>query len=136
MKNIIKKLQKSGCHGYNIKRLREILSVKQNTLAEELNISQQAVSEMEKRTIVSDEMMEKVAKALVIPMDVIKNFNDEVAINTISNLFTNCFHHNSSSKNQPEFNQQDERLKAAEQLLKAEREINALLKLQLAKKKK
>ena len=36
-------------HGHNIKRLREILSVKQDAIASEFGITQQAVSELGKK---------------------------------------------------------------------------------------
>jgi transcriptional regulator with XRE-family HTH domain len=36
-------------HGQNIKRLREIMGVKQEAIAVELNITQQAMSKLEKK---------------------------------------------------------------------------------------
>ena len=74
-------------HGHNIKRLREILHVKQDVLAAAFNITQQAVSELEKKAQISDELLKKVSNVLKIPVEAIKNFNDEIAIKVIVNAF-------------------------------------------------
>ena len=74
-------------HGYNIKRIREILSVKQVTLAVELMISQQAVSELENRAEIGDEILNRIAKVLKVPVEAIKNFNDKEVRNIITNTF-------------------------------------------------
>ena len=67
-------------HGRNIKRLREILGVKQDAIAVEFNITQQAVSDMENKAFLGDEILERVAQVLRILVEAIKNFNDEVAV--------------------------------------------------------
>lgn len=51
-------------HGRNIKRLREMLGVKQEFIANELNMTQQAISKLEQKEEVEDEVLEKVAKVL------------------------------------------------------------------------
>ncbi|GHT02536.1 transcriptional regulator [Bacteroidia bacterium] len=124
-------------HGRNIKRLREILGVKQDMLAVEFNITQQAVSDLEKKAQLSDEILEKVAKVLNVPVDVIKNFNDETAVNVIANTFNDVFHDNSSFiiGYQPTINQIDKLTEMIERLLKAEQEKNVLLEKMLAEKK-
>ncbi|MDR0232389.1 MAG: helix-turn-helix transcriptional regulator [Dysgonamonadaceae bacterium] len=123
-------------HGRNIKRLREILGVKQDALAIEFNITQQAVSDLEKKAQLSDDILEKVAKVLNIPIDAIRNFNEEIAINIISNTFNDIFHDNSSFINyQPTFNQIDKLMELMERLLKTEQEKNTLLEKMLAEKK-
>ena len=123
-------------HGRNIKRLREILGVKQDVIAAEFNITQQAVSDLEKKAQLSDDILEKVAKVLKVPTDAIKNFNDEAAVNVIANTFNDVFHDNSSFINyQPTFNQIDKLTGMMERLLKAEQEKNALLEKMLAERK-
>ena len=78
----------TGKHlGYNVKRLREILGVKQEDLAERMQLSQQSVSKLENKDDLDDETLEKVANALNIPADTIKKFTDEGAIHFISNTF-------------------------------------------------
>ena len=78
---------KEVCHGRNVKRLREILGIKQDTLADALGLSQQTVSRLESQEEIDDDTLRKIAKALNIPMDTIKNFNDDAVVNIISNTF-------------------------------------------------
>ena len=50
--------------GYKISRIREIKGMKQETLAEELGISQQSVSNLENSEFIEEERLQKVADAL------------------------------------------------------------------------
>jgi transcriptional regulator with XRE-family HTH domain len=75
-------------HGLNIKRLREILNVKQDVLAAEFNFTQQAISELEKKAQISDEILEKVAGIMKIPIKAIKNFDEKIVVNAIIDTFT------------------------------------------------
>lgn len=122
-------------HGRNIKRLREILGVKQDIIAAEFNITQQAVSDLEKKAQLNDDVLEKIAKALKIPVDAIKNFNDEATVNVIANTiressFLACYY-----CHQPTFNQMDKIIEMMERLLKVEQEKNALLEKMLTERK-
>ena len=76
-------------HGRNIKRFREMFGLKQEALALELgdDWSQKKVSRMEENERVEDEVLEQVAKILKVPVEAIKNFDEEAAINIISNTF-------------------------------------------------
>ena len=74
-------------HGRNIKRFREWFDIKQETLASELNWSQQKVSLLEQREEIEDNVLEEVAKILKVPVDAIKKLDDDGAINLISNTF-------------------------------------------------
>lgn len=71
-------------HGRNIKRLREILGLKQEAVAQLLNITQQSLSELEKREIIEDNTIDKVARALEVPPSAIKNMTEESVINYIN----------------------------------------------------
>ena len=117
--------------GHNIKRLRKILGVKKDTIAIELNITQQAVSDLEKQAQISDDMLEKIAGFLKIPADAIKNFNDERTFNVIANTFNSSAIH----CHQPTINQMDEFIEMLQRLLKAEQEKTVLLEKILAEKK-
>jgi transcriptional regulator with XRE-family HTH domain len=125
-------------HGHNVKRIREILGVKQDFLATSLGLSQQAVSQMEQKEILDTLMLQKVSKALGIPEDAIQNFSDDAAIN----IFSSTLHDNSGSVNYyPTFNPVDKWLEAIEEnrklyerLLQSEKEKNELLQ-QLLKSK-
>jgi len=82
-------------HGRNIKRFREWFDIKQETLASELNWSQQKVSLLEQKEEIEDSVLEEVAKILKVPVDAIKKLDDERAVNVIANTFNDeSFSHN------------------------------------------
>ena len=125
--------------GRAVKRIREILQVKQETLASELGISQQSVSLLETKETIDHETLEKIAEVLKVPMDAIKNFNEEAAINNIA-----CnFNDNASVNYKPVFNSMEKWLESIEEikklnaaLLKEKDEKIALLEKMLDEKKK
>jgi len=73
--------------GRNVKRIREIFGIKQEALAMDLGVSQQAVSKLEEREILDKDMLEKVAKALKVTPEAIKNFSEEATICNIQNNY-------------------------------------------------
>lgn len=79
--------------GRRIGRIREMLGVKQETLAEQMGITQQAVSKLEQSEELEENTLERVAKALGVPAEAIKNFNDESVFNIISNTFSDFKDH-------------------------------------------
>ena len=66
--------------GKKISRILELRVMKQETLAEQLGISQQAVSKIEQSEAVDDTMLERIGKAWGINAGVIKSFTEEAAI--------------------------------------------------------
>ena len=121
-------------HGQNIKRFRDILGVKQERIAIGLGISQQAMSKLEQKEQIEDDLLDKISKILNVPVEAIKNFDDEAAINVISNNF-NEFHENSSFIGyKPTFNPMDRVIELYERLLQTEKEKNALLEQMIAGK--
>ena len=119
-------------HGRNIKRLREMLGVKQEYIANELNMTQQTISKLEQKEEIDDEVLGKVAKVLNVPVDAIKNLNDEATFNIIAN----SYHDNSSAINyQCNFNPIDRVVELYERLLAAEKEKVAMLERLLEEKK-
>ena len=110
--------------------------MKQETLASELGISQQAVSKIEQSADVDGEALEKISKILGVPADAIKNFNDDAVLNIISNTFTSQDTSTLNAINfQPSFNPIDkivelynEKVALLERLLQSEKEKNDLLK--------
>lgn len=127
--------EKAIHEGRNVKRIREILGIKQDTLANELGLSQQAISALEQKEALDKDMLEKVAAALKVPADTIKNFNEEAAINIISTTFHS--HDNSTSiayQSTLNFNPIDKMVELYEALLKSEREKIALPEKMLDKK--
>jgi len=71
-----------GMHiGRKISRIRELRSMKQETMALELGVSQQTISRIESSEKIEDELLEQIAKILGIPAEGIKNFSEESMIN-------------------------------------------------------
>ena len=126
--------------GRKISKIRELKGMKQETLAHELGISQQAVSKIEQSADVDGDALEKIAKILGLSSEAIKAFTEEAIFNIISNTFHNTSSDNStliaSSLNyQPTFNTVEkivelynEKIVLLERLLQAEKEKNELLK--------
>jgi transcriptional regulator with XRE-family HTH domain len=121
--------EKSIHEGRNIKRIREILGIKQDALAVELGLSQQAVSALEQREALDKDMLEKVAKALKISSEAIKNFNEEATYNNIANNFND----NSYLINY-QFNPVEKIIELYERIIKDKDEKIALLEKMIDKK--
>jgi transcriptional regulator with XRE-family HTH domain len=73
--------------GRKVARLRELRGIKQETLAEQLGISQQAVSKLEQSESIEDTTLARIAKALGITSEVIKNFSEESVIYNVQNNY-------------------------------------------------
>ena len=120
--------------GYNVKRLREILGVKQEDLAERMQLSQQSISKLENKDDLDNETLEKVANALNIPSEAIKRFTDEGAVHVISNTFADNTSIATVINNYPINNPierivqlYDEKVELYERMLKSAEEKVALL---------
>lgn len=113
--------------GRNVKRIREILGVKQDALALDLGLSQQAVSALEQKEALDKDMLEKVAKALKVSPEAIKNFTEETVINVIQNNYDGSTNNSSNYNHQCSFNPIEKVVELYEALLKSEREKVALL---------
>lgn len=95
--------------GRNLKRFRELLGIKQEFLAFELGSdwNQQKVSLLEQKEKIDSDILEQVSAILRIPAEAIRHFDEEKAVNIISNTFQDFhdFHDQSSVMNiQPTFN--------------------------------
>ncbi|MFC5410865.1 helix-turn-helix domain-containing protein [Larkinella bovis] len=116
-----------------MKRIREMLGIKQESIAVGLGLTQQAVSQLEQKETLDEPLLEKVAKSLGVPEEAIQNFNEETAINIIANTITN--HDQAAVVNYyPTFNPidkivelYDEKIALYERMLAMEREKNDLL---------
>jgi transcriptional regulator with XRE-family HTH domain len=121
--------------GRNVKRIREILGIKQDALAMELGLSQQAISALEQKEALDKDMIEKVAKALKVTPESIKTFSEESVINIISNTFTSNDTSTLHAVNYyPTFNALEKVIELYDALLKSEREKIALLESMIEKK--
>ena len=125
--------------GRNVKRFREMLGIKQEALATELgeDWTQKKVSLLEQKETIEPDLLEQVAKVLKVPVEAIKNFDEEKAVHIISNTFNDSSILNGINYN-PTFNPIDkwvvaleENKKLYERLLQTEREKIELLQKML-----
>ena len=75
--------------GRNVKRFREMLSIKQEAFAAELgdDWNQKKVSLLEQKETIEDDLLQQVAKVLKVPVEAIKNFDEEKAVILFQVLF-------------------------------------------------
>lgn len=121
-------MQKQIHEGRNIKRFREMLGIKQEALAYELGDewNQQKVSLLEQKETIDAALLQQISAALKIPVDAIQNFDEEQAVNIISNTFDNC--------NQPASVFYNSTINPLEQLIKVHEEKIALYERMLKEK--
>jgi len=129
--------------GRNVKRLREILGVKQETLADGLGVNQQRMSAIEQKEEIADEMMERIAELLKVPVEAIKNFDEEKAVHIISNnSFENCdqpasiFYYSTINPVEKWMEALKKNEDLYDKLLQAEKEKNQLLQQMLEQAKR
>ena len=75
--------------GRNVKRFREMLGVKQEALAFDLgnDWNQKKISMLEQKDVIEDDMLRQISNVLKIPVEAFQNFDEEQAVNIISNTF-------------------------------------------------
>jgi len=123
--------------GRNVKRFREMLGIKQDALAFELGEewNQQKISLLEQKETIDNGLLQQISAALKIPVEAIKNFDEEQAVNIIANTFNEGSIANVKAENlQCTFNPLDKVVELYERLLATEREKVALLEKLLDKK--
>jgi len=75
--------------GRNVKRFREMLGIKQEALAFDLGEewNQKKISLLEQKDVIEDPLLKKISEVLKIPVEAFQNFDEEQAVNIISNTF-------------------------------------------------
>ncbi len=119
--------------GRNVKRIREMLGIKQEALAAELgdDWNQKKISLLEGKETIEPPILDEVAKALKVPVEAIKNFSEESAINIISSTL----HDNAGSVfYNPTFNPIDKVVELYERLIKDKEAMIEELKKLIEKK--
>ncbi|QBJ85075.1 XRE family transcriptional regulator [Chryseobacterium gleum] len=112
--------------GRNIKRFREMLGIKQEALAFELgdDWNQKKISLLEQKETVESDILAQVAQILKVPAEAIENFDEEQAVNIISNTFTSNDASTLNAVNiQPTFNPLDKMVELYERMLKQQQEM-------------
>ncbi|CAM3574386.1 helix-turn-helix transcriptional regulator [Elizabethkingia occulta] len=127
--------------GRNVKRFREMLGIKQDALAFDLgeDWNQKKISLLEQKEIIEDPLLKKISEVLKIPVEAFQNFDEEQAINIISNTFDNCqqpasiFYNSTINPVEQLIKVHEEKIALYERMLKEKDEMMAKLE-QLIKK--
>ncbi|WP_080902801.1 helix-turn-helix domain-containing protein [Parabacteroides sp. Marseille-P3160] len=118
--------------GANIRRWREWRNVKQEVLAEQIGVSQATLSGYEKRDKLGQKTLDKIAKALDIPVEAITELEQGTSISIVSSTL----HDNAGSIiNYPTFNPIDKIVELYDKLLQSEKEKVEMLQEILKEKK-
>ena len=119
--------------GRKISKIRELRGMKQEALAMAIGVSQQTISNIENSEEVEEEVLVKIAEALEVSPEGIKNFSEEAVLNIIGNTY-NLDNSSSAFNFGCTFNPIDkliasyeENKKLYERLLQAEKDKVALL---------
>ncbi|MDE3183117.1 MAG: helix-turn-helix transcriptional regulator [Bacteroidota bacterium] len=76
--------------GLKIGSVRRLVGITQQELAERLKVTKQAISKLEQTENVDDERLSKVAMALGVSVEGLKNFNTENVLYYTNNFYENC----------------------------------------------
>ncbi|MCF0053452.1 helix-turn-helix domain-containing protein [Dyadobacter sp. LJ53] len=119
--------------GRNLKRFRELFNYKQDALAFELgeDWNQQKISLLEQKEKIDSDILEQVAAILKIPAEAIRNFDEDQAINIITNTYHD---HSSNNSNDNSFNQGTINLNPIEKIIQLHEEKIALYERMLKEK--
>ncbi|WP_294243141.1 helix-turn-helix transcriptional regulator [uncultured Chryseobacterium sp.] len=118
--------------GRNVKRFREMLGIKQEALAFDLgeDWNQKKVSLLEQKAMVEDALLQKISEVMKIPVEAFRNFDEEQAINVISNTFQDFSDHAVATANYCSFNPidkvvelYDEKIALYERMLKEKEDM-------------
>lgn len=115
-----------------------MMGVKQEALAADLgdDWNQQKVSLLEQKEIIEPVLLQRISTALKIPVEAFQNFDEEQAVNIISNTFHDGAVANAGTANfNCTFNPLDKVMELFERLLASEREKVELMKEILGKMK-
>lgn len=129
--------------GRNISRIRELRDMKQEALAQAIGVTQQTVSFIENSATVEEEKLQRIAEALGVTAEAIKNFSEEELITYFNNFYDNSFANSQGTfhANQCNFNPLDkvvelfeENKQLYERLVQAEKDKVAYLEKLLESK--
>lgn len=112
--------------GRNVKRFREMLGIKQEALAFDLGEewNQKKISLLEQKDVIEDPLLAKISEVLKIPVEAFQNFDEEQAINIISNTFHDgSIAHATAENIQCTFNPIDKMVELYERMLKEKDEM-------------
>lgn len=117
--------------GQNLQKVRVYLGVKQDALANDLGITQQEVSKIEKQEHIEESLLLNIADVLSVSPEVIMNFNLERAIANIckSDYESSILAKEVESEDEIQIKMLDKIFELYERLLKSEKEKIEILTL-------
>lgn len=86
--------------GRKVERVRRLRGMTQAELGDLLGITKQAVSKMEQSEKIEDERLDKIATALGVTVEGLKEFNEETVLYNTNNFYENCGVKNAIGNNQ------------------------------------
>ncbi|WP_442589503.1 helix-turn-helix domain-containing protein [Pedobacter sp. AW31-3R] len=113
-------MEEKNSIGRKIARVRELKGIKQEGLAIDLGLNQQAISKMERSESIDIEMLRKIARALQVPVQIIENFDEQMLLDYFDDGGHSSFKCN--------FKLIDKVWELYERLILTEREKNDLLR--------
>jgi transcriptional regulator with XRE-family HTH domain len=113
-------MEKTKHIGSNLRNIRILRGMKQETFAREYGIAQQNVSKMEKKKVLTDEQVNQAAKILQTTAEAIKNFDENGMIQ--NNLFNDQVNN---------FNPIEKVVELYERMLKEAKDENQILRTEL-----
>lgn len=113
-------MEKTKHIGSNLRNIRILRGMKQETFAREYGIAQQNVSKMEKKKVLTDEQVNQAAKILQTTAEAIKNFDENGMIQ--NNLFNDQVNN---------FNPVEKVVELYERMLKEVKDENQKLRAEL-----
>lgn len=136
-------LNKPNIHqGHNVKRLRESKGLSQHALEPLVNLSQQTISRYEDKRVIDDEMLQRFAKALEVPGEILRNMEEDACFNYYIENNTFSDHATGAVGVQNNYNPVEEVIKLCnekvelyERMLANEKEKISLLEKMLNEKK-
>lgn len=86
--------------GRKVERVRRLRGMTQTELGDLLGITKQAISKMEQSEKIEDERLDKIASALGVTVEGLKEFNEETVLYNTNNFYENCGVKNAIGNNQ------------------------------------
>lgn len=86
--------------GRKVEKVRRLRGMTQAELGDLLSITKQAVSKMEQSEKIEDERLDKIASALGVTVEGLKEFNEETVLYNTNNFYENCGVKNAIGNNQ------------------------------------
>ena len=120
MNTTTKRRRNNSHQGNNVAKLRSFLGVKQESLAQDLKLTQQQVSQIEQQEKIDEETLIVIAEYLNIRVDLLKNFDEDAVIYNINhyNVHDNTFSDSSAAQ---VFNPVEKIVELYERLLESEK---------------